>query len=321
MGRMIEGRWHSGEATAGNEGGAFKREDSGFRRWITPRGDPGPDGQDAVPAAAGRYHLYVSHACPWAHRTMIVRALKGLDSLVDVSVVDPLMREDGWTLKGQDGGSGDRIGDRRFLHQVYAAARPDYTGKVTVPVLWDREQNAIVNNESSEVIRIFNQAFDDLGAAPGDFYPPALRTDIDAVNDRVYRTLNNGVYRCGFATSQDTYDEAVGPLFETLDWLEDRLAGSDWLVGDQMTEADIRLFTTLIRFDPVYHIHFKCSVKRIADYPALSRFVARMMGDDRIAATVHFDHIKAHYYRSHVDLNPSGIVPADPVPLVPGTSG
>ena len=312
MGMMVDGRWQAGEVTANNEGGAFKRAASGFRDWITPDGSPGPGGERAVPAAPGRYHLYVSYACPWAHRALIVRALKGLEDDIAVSVVDPLMREDGWTFG--EGGTGDRLHGDAYLWQLYARSDPDYTGKVTVPVLWDGAENRIVNNESSDIVRILDTAF---GDDRGGLTPAAHREAIDAVNDRVYETVNNGVYRAGFATDQAAYDAAVGPLFETLDWLEERLSAHDWLVGDAMTEADIRLFTTLVRFDPVYYVHFKCNIRRIADYPGLTAFVRRFMADERIAATVHFDHIKAHYYRSHRDLNPHGIVPAGPVPLVP----
>ena len=318
MGRMIDGRWHAGKVTQDSQGGAFKRQDSGFRDWITASGAPGPDGQEAVAAAPDRFHLYVSLACPWAHRALIVRALKGLEAMIPVSVVDPLMLEHGWTFATDHGGTGDPLFGADYLWQIYARARPDYSGKVTVPVLWDRQTNRIVNNESSEIIRIFNHAFDDCGAVAGDFYPAALRAAIDAINDPVYDRVNNGVYKSGFATTQEAYEAAVAPLFETLDMLEARLATADWLVGGRMTEADIRLFTTLVRFDPVYHGHFKCNVRRIADYSALAAFVRRMMAIPAIAETVDFDHIKMHYYASHRDLNPSGIVPVGPVPLVPG---
>lgn len=314
MGRMIDGRWHAGEATEASKGGAFKRQDSGFRDWITPDGGPGPEGQAAVKAEGDRFHLYVSHACPWAHRAMIVRALKGLEALIPVSVVHTLMRDDGWTFRQDGTATGDRLHGLDFLWQLYARARPDYTGKVTVPVLWDRRENRIVNNESAEILRLFNTAFDGMGAADVDLYPVDLRSGIDAVNAEVYDAVNNGVYKAGFATTQDAYDAAVGPLFDALDGLERRLSGSDWLVGGQMTESDIRLFTTLIRFDAVYHGHFKCNVRRIADYPALTRFLQRMMDIPAVAGTVHFGPIKAHYYASHLDLNPSGVIPAGPQP-------
>ena len=314
MGQMIDGRWHSGEATEASKGGDFRRQDSGFRAWITPRGEPGPDGQDAVPASADRYHLYVSHACPWAHRTLIVRALKTLEECIPVSVVHPLMRENGWTFRAEDGATGDLENQCDYLWQLYARGRSGYSGKVTVPVLWDRITQRIVNNESSEIMRIFNNAFDGLGATALDLYPNELAVQIDDVNDQVYAAVNNGVYRAGFATTQRAYEEAVIPLFEQLDALDARLMASEWLVGNRMTEADIRLFTTLIRFDAVYHTHFKCNVRRIIDYDGLSRFLERMMAIPEVAETVHFDQIKQHYYTSHLDLNPSGVVPFGPIP-------
>ncbi|AQR62537.1 glutathione-dependent reductase [Brevundimonas sp. LM2] len=314
MGQMIDGRWHAGEATEASKGGDFKRQDSGFRDWITADGAPGPEGRPAVRAEADRFHLYISHACPWAHRTLIVRALKHLEPLLPVSVVHPLMRDDGWTFQTDDESTGDLENGFDFLWQVYARARPDYSGKVTVPVLWDRKDGRIVNNESSEILRILNRAFDGLGATDLDLYPLMLRVEIDRVNARVYDAVNNGVYKAGFATTQQAYEAAVFPLFEALDGLETQLTPADWLVGDRMTEADIRLFTTLIRFDAVYATHFKCNLRRIADYPALSRFLKRMMDIPAIAGTVHFGPIKTHYYASHRDLNPSGIVPAGPIP-------
>ncbi|MFS0771950.1 glutathione S-transferase family protein [Sphingomonas sp. 1P08PE] len=312
MGRMIDGAWHAGKATQDSKGGAFQRQEAGFRDWVTADGGPGPDGQPGRPAAAGRYHLYVSYACPWAHRTLIVRALKGLEAMIGVSVVDPLMLEEGWTFATDRGGTGDPLHGAEYLWQLYARARPGYTGKVTVPVLWDRETGTIVSNESAEIIRMLGQAWDGLGATPGDLYPAALRGEIDAVNAEVYDRVNNGVYKAGFATTQQAYEDAVRPLFATLDALEARLTGRDWLVGAAMTEADVRLFTTLVRFDPVYVGRFKCNVRRIEDYPALEAYLERMLADERIAATVHLDHIKRHYYASHRDLNPSGIVPVGP---------
>ena len=314
MGQMIDGRWHSGEATEASKGGSFKRRDSGFRDWITPDGKPGPDGQNAVPAQPDRYHLYVSHACPWAHRTLITRALKKIEPLVPVSVVHPLMRDNGWTFKAGDGSTGDLENGLDHLWQLYARGRPGYSGKVTVPVLWDRVDQRIVNNESSEIMRIFNRAFNGLGATALDLYPGELAREIDHVNDQVYEAVNNGVYRAGFATTQQAYEQAVMPLFEQLDALDARLRASDWLVGDRTTEADISLFTTLIRFDAIYHTHFKCNVRRIVDYDGLSRFLERMMAIPEIADTVHFDQIKQHYYTSHLDLNPSAIIPAGPIP-------
>lgn len=313
MGRMVDGVWRPGKVTEDAKGGAFRRQDAGFRGWVTRDGTPGPEGQLARPARPGRYHLYVSYACPWAHRTLIVRALLGLEDAIPVSVVDPVMRDDGWTFVTTRGGTGDPLKGAQFLHQLYAKARKGYSGKVTVPVLWDTQaaegEDRIVSNESSEIIRMLHAfAAED---AP-DFYPPALRSDIDTVNARIYDTVNNGVYKAGFATSQQAYEGAVCPLFNSLDWLEERLATSDWLVGDAMNEADIRLFTTLVRFDAVYVGHFKCNVRRIADYPALSAYLQRILAIPAIAATVHLDHIKTHYYASHLDLNPGGIVPVGP---------
>jgi len=312
MGRMIEGRWHAGKVTEDSADGAFKRQDAGFRDWVTADGGPGPDGQQGWPAAKGRYHLYVSYACPWAHRTLIVRALKGLEEMIGVSVVDPVMLEQGWTFETERGGTGDPLHGADFLWQLYARARDGYTGKVTVPVLWDRERETIVSNESAEIIRMLTQAWDGLGAKPGDFYPAEHRTAIDAINADIYDRVNNGVYKAGFATTQSAYEEAVLPLFETLDRLEALLAKQDWLVGTRMTEADIRLFTTLVRFDPVYVGHFKCNIRRIVDYPALEAYLERILSDPVIAETVHLDHIQTHYYASHRDLNPCGIVPVGP---------
>jgi len=311
MGQLIDGVWHRGDRFAEADG-RFKRKDSVFRNWITPDGGPGPSGQGGFKAEPGRYHLYVSLACPWAHRTLILRRLKGLEDMIDVSVVHWLMRDDGWTFAPGPGVTGDRVGDAEFLHQVYVAADPTYSGKVTVPVLWDKLQGIIVSNESAEILRMFNSAFDDVGAAPGDYYPADLRDRIDALNDRIYPTVNNGVYRAGFATDQAAYEEAVGPLFDSLDWLEGLLAGSRWLTGEDLTEADIRLFTTLVRFDAVYHGHFKCNLRRLIDYPNLSRFLTDMLDQPGVAETVNLQHIKRHYYESHLALNPSGVVPVGP---------
>ncbi|KQT32203.1 glutathionyl-hydroquinone reductase YqjG [Sphingomonas sp. Leaf412] len=312
MGRMVDGTWQPGKVTDDSADGAFKRQDAGFRDWVTADGGPGPDGQPGRPASAGRYHLYVSYACPWAHRALIVRALKRLEPMIGVSVVDALMGEDGWTFATEHGGGGDDLYGARFLHEIYARARSDYTGKVTVPVLWDRATETIVSNESADIIRMLGTAFDGLGAAAGDFYPADLRAAIDAVNALVYDRVNNGVYKAGFATTQDAYEDAVLPLFDTLADLDTRLAGGEWLVGGVMTEADIRLFTTLVRFDAVYHGHFKCNLRRVQDHPNLEAFVERMLAIPAIADTVHMDHIKTHYYASHRDLNPSGIVPVGP---------
>lgn len=312
MGNMVDGVWHADGLFKSDEKGSFKRPDSGFRDWVTADGEPGPDGQTGHRAEAGRYHLYVSYACPWAHRTMIIRALKGLEDMIGLSVVDPLMRDNGWTFATTRGGTGDPIHGADYLWQLYARARDGYSGKVTVPVLWDKQRDTIVSNESAEIIRMFNTAFDGLGAREGNYYPADLRAEIDAVNAAVYDRVNNGVYKCGFAKTQAAYDEAVGPLFAELDSLEERLTGREWLVGDRMTEADIRLFTTLVRFDAVYHGHFKCNVRRVQDYPALEALLERMLAIPEIAATVHLDHIKTHYYASHLELNPTGIEPAGP---------
>ncbi len=312
MGMLQNGVWTNDTPVAPTDaGGRFQRANSGFRDWLTRDGTPGPDGQHGHRAEAGRYRLYVSLACPWAHRTLVVRALKGLEELLPVTVVGPLMGEQGWSFAERFGGTGDPANGAEHLHQLYSRADPDMTGKVTVPVLWDMRDGRIVNNESAEIVRMLNDAFDDLGAAAGDYYPAALRDDIDAVNARVYATVNNGVYRAGFATTQDAYDEAVAELFESLDWLEGRLTG-EWLVGDRLTEADIRLFTTLVRFDPVYHGHFKCNIRRLIDYPRLRALTERIAALPGVAATIDLDQIKTHYYRSHGAINPTGIVPAGP---------
>ena len=311
MGQLIEGEWHDKWYDTSGDG-RFKREEAGFRDWLSADGGSGPDGQRGHRAEPGRYRLYVSYACPWAHRTLIVRALKGLEDLLPVSVVHWRMREHGWTFEPGPGVGPEPVMGAQYLHQLYTRARPGMTGRVTVPLLWDQQTDSILGNESSELIRMLNTAYDGLGAKPGVYYPEPLRTQIDAINARVYHTLNNGVYRAGFATTQDAYEEAVLPLFDTLDWLEQQLSNRDWLVGDAMTEADIRLFTTLIRFDAVYHGHFKCNLRRIADYPALHAFTARMMDAPGIRDTVHFDHIKRHYYESHATINPTGVVPVGP---------
>ena len=303
MGQMIDGVWHSDEDLAHARNGHFERPPTRFRGTVEPGG--------AHPPAAGRYHLYVSLACPWAHRALIVRKLKGLDGTIGLSVVHWLMREDGWTFKAGPGVIPDP-GGAALLHEIYRRSDPRYTGRVTVPVLWDRETGTIVNNESSEVIRILNSAFDGLDATRLDLYPAEHRAEIDAVNARVYETVNNGVYRAGFATTQAAYEAAFGPLFATLDWLDERLTGRTYLVGDAMTEADWRLFTTLVRFDAVYHGHFKCNRRRIADYPALWDYARHLYQWPGVRETVDLDHIKGHYYGSHRNINPTGIVPLGP---------
>ncbi|QPT39578.1 Glutathione S-transferase, C-terminal domain [Oligella ureolytica] len=312
MGILVDGVWQEDNLIKNKEDGKFIRPDSAFRDWITTDGSPGPEGQKASPAEKGRYHLYVSLACPWAHRTLITRVLKGLEDMISVSVVHWHMGAQSWNFEDAPGVVADPVMNAQFLHQIYTLAKPGMSGKVTVPVLFDKKERTIINNESSEIIRIFNEAFDDLGALPGHYYPAPLRGEIDEINERIYHTLNNGVYKCGFATTQEAYEEAYVPLFETLDFLEEELSQSDYLVGNQLTEADIRLFPTLIRFDSVYYSHFKCNKKRIQDYPNLHRFVERFMSNQKIAATVNFHHIKHHYYGSHKQINPSGIVPHGP---------
>jgi putative glutathione S-transferase len=312
MGVMIEGVWRSEDGFPADAAGRFTRPVSPLRNWITPDGAAGPSGRGGFVADPGRYHLYVSLACPWAHRTLIFRALKGLTDMIGLSVVHWFMGADGWTFEPAPGVIADPIHHARFLHQVYAASDPAYSGRVTVPVLWDRRSAQIVNNESSEIIRMFNSAFDGVGAQPGDFYPADLRHDIDALNARIYDTVNNGVYRAGFARSQQAYDEAVTALFVSLDWLEGLLSGRRFLLGDRQTEADWRLFTTLIRFDTVYVGHFKCNIRRIADYKHLSRYLKELYRHELVGETVNFFHIKHHYYESHRHLNPGGIVPAGP---------
>jgi putative glutathione S-transferase len=313
MGLLVNGQWQDRWYDTGSTGGRFVRKDAAFRNWVTVDGAPGPSGHGGFQAEAGRYHLYVSLACPWAHRALIVRALKGLEETINVSVVHWLMLENGWTFADGPGATPDIVNGARLLHQVYTTADPDYTGRVTVPVLWDRKQGTIVSNESSEIIRMLNSAFDGLGANPGDFYPAVLRNQIDEINALVYDTLNNGVYKSGFATTQSAYEEAATPLFETLDWLEARLATRRFLAGETFTEADIRLFTTLIRFDAVYVGHFKCNLSRIADYPNLSAYTREIYQLPGVADTVNFEHIKRHYYESHRGINPAGIVPLGPV--------
>jgi glutathionyl-hydroquinone reductase len=312
MGLLVDGVWYDEWYDTASTGGQFVRTDSVFRRWVTPKGD----GPGEVPADRNRYHLYVSLACPWAHRTLIMRALKGLEEMIPISVVHWRMRQHGWTFDDGPGVVPDPIHHARYLHQVYVAANPNYTGRVTVPVLWDRQTGTIVNNESSEIIRMLGSAFDQLGANPGDYYPAPLRDEIDALNSRIYDTVNNGVYRAGFATTQEAYAEAIGPLFDTLHWLDDRLATRRFLTGDSLTESDIRLFTTLLRFDAVYVGHFKCNLRRILDYPNLLRFRRELYALPGIAPTVNFQHIKGHYYESHRTINPTGIVPLGPETVI-----
>lgn len=313
MGVLVEGVWHDRGYEQDKHDGRFERDASKFRNWVTTDGSAGPGGAAGFKAEAGRYHLYAAYFCPWAHRTLIMRKLKGLESLISVSVTHWLMRENGITFKPEDDVIPDPINHAAYLYEVYRAADPSYVGRVTVPILWDKQTGTIVSNESSEIIRMFNSAFDGVGAASGDYYPQALRTEIDAVNARVYDTVNNGVYKAGFATTQGAYEAAIKPLFDSLEWLEQRLSSQRYLMGDALTEADIRLVTTLLRFDAVYVGHFKCNIRRIADYPALSRYLRDLYALEAVASTTRIDHIKNHYYRSHPWINPTGVVPVGPV--------
>lgn len=313
MGIMIDGVWHDDDRAMLDREGRMQRPASVFRNWVTPDGAPGPSGRGGFKAEPGRYHLIVARACPWAHRTTIMRTLKGLDDMIGLSVTHWLMAEKGWTFAPGPGVTAEPLIGAALLHEIYRAADPAYTGRVTVPVLWDKATATIVSNESAEIIRMFNSAFDGVGATAGDYYPEDLRSEIDALNTRIYDTLNNGVYRAGFAGSQAAYDEAIGPLFATLDWLEEILSRRRYLAGDTLTEADIRLFTTLVRFDPVYVGHFKCNLRRLVDYPALWAYTRALFQMPGIAATVDFDHIKRHYYESHRRINPTGIVPQGPL--------
>ncbi len=317
MGLLVDGQWHDKWYDTKTSGGRFVRSDSQFRNWITADGSAGPSGEGGFQAGAGRYHLYVSLACPWAHRTLIFRALKGLEDAISVTAVDPLMLENGWEFGKEPDGAPfhgpDPLFGKSYLHQIYTQAMPDYSGRVTVPVLWDKERGTIVNNESSEIIRMLDRAFEPFATRPWpDMYPEALRADIDAVNALVYEHVNNGVYKAGFATTQAAYEEAFAALFAALDELEARLAGSRYLVGDRLTEADWRLFTTLVRFDPVYVGHFKCNRRRLIDYPNLWAYTRELYQVPGVADTVHFKHIKGHYFGSHRSINPTGIVPIGP---------
>jgi putative glutathione S-transferase len=313
MGLLVDGVWQDQWYDTKSTGGRFVRKDAAFRNWVTSDGSPGPSGTGGFKAEPGRYHLYVSLACPWAHRTLIFRRLKGLEGMIGVSVVHWLMLENGWTFADGPGVVPDPLHGARFLHEVYTRAVPHYTGRVAVPVLWDKATDTIVSNESSEIIRMFNAAFDACGAAPGDFYSEDLRPQIDAWNARIYDTVNNGVYKAGFATTQEAYEAAVAELFATLDVLEQHLGTHRYLLGDRLTEADWRLFTTLVRFDPVYVGHFKCNLRRIVDYPSLSSYLRDLYQVPGIAETVDMRHIKGHYYESHRTINPTGIVPAGPM--------
>lgn len=314
MGLLVDGKWVDQWYDTKSSGGKFVRKDANFRNWITPDGAPGPSGDGGFKAEAERYHLYVALACPWAHRTLIFRKLKGLEDMVSLSVVHPLMLEMGWSFEGEDrtGVIPDDINHIDHIHQLYQKAAPDYTGRATVPILWDKQQNTIVSNESSEIIRMLNSAFDGIGAKEGDYYPEALQADINTVNDLVYSNVNNGVYKAGFATQQDAYEDAVTALFDVLDQLEAQLDKSRYLVGNEITEADWRLFTTLYRFDPVYVGHFKCNIRRLVDYPNLWNYTRDLYQQPGVAETCNLTHIKQHYYGSHETINPTRIIPIGP---------
>ncbi|WP_170400807.1 glutathione S-transferase family protein [Ruegeria arenilitoris] len=314
MGLLVDGKWQDTWYDTKSTGGAFKRSAAQFRNWLTADGSAGPSGKGGFKAEPNRYHLYVSHACPWAHRTLIFRELKGLSDLISVSVVHPDMLDKGWTFEMDDhGATGDTLYGFDFAHQIYTKADPSYTGRVTVPILWDKLQETIVSNESSEIIRMFNSAFDGITGNTDDYWPDAIQDEIEVVNARIYSDVNNGVYKAGFATTQQAYDAAVAPLFDTLDWLDDRLSRNRYLMGDRMTEADWRLFTTLIRFDPVYHLHFKCNRRRLVDYPNLWAYTRELYQWPGVAGTVNMNHIVRHYHFSHDTINPNRIIPVNPV--------
>ena len=313
MGLLIDGDWSSQWYDTSKSEGHFVRDTARYRNWVTADGQAGPTGAAGFAAASGRYHLYVSYACPWAHRTLIFRHLKGLDDHIGVSSVHPLMLDDGWTFNSDvHGGSGDHLHHASFMHEIYTRSNPKASGRVTVPVLWDRKTSQIVSNESSEIIRMFNSAFNDITGNQDDYCPADLRDQIDVVNDDIYDCINNGVYRAGFATTSAAYEDTVTRLFDALDRMEVHLARHRYLVGGQLTEADWRFFTTLIRFDAVYVGHFKCNIRRIADYPALSSYMRALYQMPGIADTVRLDEIKRHYYASHPNLNPTGIIPVGP---------
>ena len=314
MGQLVNGRWQKGWYDTGRTGGEFVRDTSRFRNWVTPDGAPGPSGAGGFAAESGRYHLYVSLACPWAHRTLILRAVKGLAEHVDVSVVHPDMLEEGWEFRTDfPGATGDRLHGHHYMREIYTRADPEVSGRVTVPVLWDRQRETIVSNESAEIVRMFNTAFDAITGNRADYRPAELHGEIDALNTRIYDTVNNGVYRAGFATTQAAYDAAVHPLFETLDWLEARLSEQRYLCGAVITEADWRLLTTLLRFDSVYHLHFKCNRRRVIDYPNLWGYTRDLYQQPGVAATLDLAHITRHYHYSHETINPHRIMPINPV--------
>jgi putative glutathione S-transferase len=312
MGILRKGQWSSDWYDTDATDGDYVRDKARFRDWVTADGEPGPNGEDGYPAEAGRYHLYISHACPWSHRTTIFRSLKQLEDLISLSVVDPEMLENGWAFSRAFDGNRDPYGDVDFLYQIYQAAQPDYTGRVTVPVLWDRKRQTIISNESADIIRMFNSAFDHLTGNHENFFPEDHLHAIERVNEEVYWNINNGVYRCGFATTQKAYERAFRGLFEHLEILEHQLARQRYLVGSQVSEADWRLFVTLIRFEPVYFSHFKCNLQPLTNYPNLYHHMLELYQWPGVAETVHFDHIKRHYYYSHDTINPTRIVPVGP---------
>lgn len=313
MGQLVNGVWQDVWYDTKSSNGHFKRTSPQFRHWITANGRAGPSGDAGFKAEPGRYHLYVSLACPWAHRTLLMRKLKGLEQIISVSVVHPLMLENGWTFATDfEAATGDSLFGFDYLYQVYLKAVPDYSGRVTVPVLWDKQKNTIVSNESAEIIRMFNTAFDHLGAKPTDYYPEALHNQINGLNEWIYQDVNNGVYKAGFSTQQDVYSAEVANVFQALDKLELILSGQRYLTGNQLTEADLRLWTTLVRFDPVYVTHFKCDYQRISDYPNLYGFLRDIYQHPGVADTVNFPHIRHHYYCSHKTINPTGIISIGP---------
>jgi putative glutathione S-transferase len=312
MGFFVEGQWHEDTEANRHERGRFVRKPSVYRNWITADGSAGPSGQGGFAAAPGRYHLYVAHACPWAYRTTLFRKLKKLEDAISITIAAPVYGERTWRFSDEPGSIPDTVNGKKELWEIYLLANPHYSGRVTVPTLWDKERRTIVNNESSEIIRMLNSAFNAYTNDRADYYPAPLRDEIDRVNELVYTTVNNGVYRSGFAVTQDAYEEACRALFATLDQLDDRLSRQRWLVGNQITEADWRLFSTLIRFDAVYYSHFKCNLRRIIDYPNLSNYVRDLYQQPGVAETVNLDHIKRHYYGSQKRVNPTGIVPLGP---------
>ena len=313
MGLLIDGVWSSQWYDTKKSGGRFERDTARHRNWVTADGSAGPTGSGGFAAESGRYHLYVSHACPWAHRTIIFRALKGLNDHITVSVVHPLMLDNGWTFEDDfDGASGDDLFDKSYMHEIYTLNDPEASGRVTVPVLWDKKTDQIVSNESSEIIRMFNSAFDGLTGNDKDYWPEPMRDAIEEVNQYIYHNINNGVYKAGFATRSEIYIAAVNDLFDALDRMEERLSSKRYLMGDKLTEADWRFFTTLVRFDPVYVGHFKCNIRRIVDYPSISGYMRELYQMPGIAETVNMSHIKTHYYASHSTVNPTGIVPVGP---------